>query len=171
MLVTATFVVAAGVGVGLLRLFGEPVVDAELAVGALAFGAVVAAPGLLAFLALPNRPALLLPAALVLVPLSFLSFALVTLPLLVPAFLLVRACARATPPGATAQTAATGLFVVALLVAALLALFAWDDPRQYRTGTGFTGTSDVVSYLEATISLACTAVAVGVGARLAPRTA
>lgn len=170
-LVTATLVLAGGVVFALVRFYGEaaPLRTFETVVVAIAFGAVIGAPGLLALLALDDRPALLLPAAIVLVPLSFLSFALVTLPLLVPAVLFVRACARATPASATRQTAATTVSVVLLLVAALLALFAHDDPRHYMTATTSGGTSDVVSYAEAAVSLTCTTLAVLAGRWSAPR--
>lgn len=68
---------AGGVALAIVRFFGEvpPGQNIEAAVGATAFGAVIAAPGILALLSLRQRPAMALPAALVLIPLSFLSFA------------------------------------------------------------------------------------------------
>ncbi|MGH9042624.1 MAG: hypothetical protein ACRDZ3_20610 [Acidimicrobiia bacterium] len=170
--VTGGFVIAAGVFFGLVRFFGEvpPGQNLEAAIGALAFGAVIAAPGLLALLARRDRPALLLPAAIVLVPLSFLSFSLVTLPLLIPAFLLLRAGARATSGGSCGRVAANTVVVLVLLVAALVVLFAHQDPREFETATASYGTSDVVTYLEAGLSLVLTAMAAGAGWWTAPRT-
>ena len=85
-------VLLAGAALAAARFWGEapPARGLECAVGALAFGAVAAAPGVLALLSVHDRPALVLPAAVLLVPMSFISFALVTLPLLVPACMLFR---------------------------------------------------------------------------------
>jgi hypothetical protein len=169
--ITGALVVAAGVAFGLVRFFGQPPPgqNLEAAAGAIAFGSVIAAPGILALLALHGRPALLLPAALLLVPLSFLSFALVTLPLLIPAYLLFRTCAQATPEGSGWRVAATTSVVLVFLVAALVALFAHEDPREFATETAFYGTGDIVTYLEGVLSLALTATGVGAGWFLAPR--
>jgi len=163
-------IVAAGIGFALVRFFGEvpPAQNLETAAGAAAFGAVIAAPGVLALLALRDRPALLLPAAMLLVPLSFLSFALVTLPLLIPAFLLVRGFARADLGHPGWRVAATTIGVLALLIAAMAALFVHDDPRHYTTDTGDYSTSDIVTYIEATLSLALTATAIAIAWRLNP---
>ena len=170
--ITGGFVIAAGVAFALVRFYGEvpPGQNLEAAVGATAFGAVIAAPGLLALLAVPDRPALLLPAAFVLIPLSFLSFALVTLPLLIPAFLLFCAYARAAPEGPGWQAAASFTTVLLLLVAALVSLFANQDPREYVTDTSVHGTSDIVTYAEAALSLVLTAAAIGAGWWLAAPT-
>lgn len=167
--VTGGVVIAAGVGFGVLRFVGDvpPAQDLEAALGATAFGAVIAAPGVLALLALRDRPALLVPAAAVLIPLSFLSFALVTLPLLIPAFLLMRAYLRAAHTGSGWRAALTTVVVLTLLVAALAALFAHEDPREYVTETTHYGTSDIVTYGESALSLALTVTAIGAGWRLA----
>lgn len=162
---TGGFVIAAGVAFTLVRFFGKapPARNLETALGAVAFGAVIAAPGVLALLAVPDRPALLVPAAVVLVPLSFLSFALVTLPLLIPAVLLIRAWARTAPPGTAGQAALVTVTVVLPLLAALLALFANQDPREYRTDDAGYSTSDIVTCAESALSLGLSALAVAAG--------
>src|SRR4051794_443880 len=65
-------VVAAGLGLAALRFAGGTPAEQGLegAIGALALGAVVAAPGVLAILAVRDRTVLLLPAAIILIPLS-----------------------------------------------------------------------------------------------------
>ncbi|MGH9025739.1 MAG: hypothetical protein ACRDWD_06430 [Acidimicrobiia bacterium] len=142
----------------LIRFFGEvpPGQNLEAAVGAAAFGSVIAAPGVLALLALRASPALLLPGALVLIPLSFISFALVTLPLLIPAFLMFRTYARAAPKGSGGRAAVTSAAVLALFVSAFIVLFAGHDAREFVTDTSAYSTSDVVTYAEAAQSLALT---------------
>lgn len=162
---TGALVVAGGVALGVVRFFGEvpPGQNLEAAVGAVAFGAVIAAPGVLALLAPRGRPALLLPAACILVPLSFLSFALVTLPLLIPAMLLFGAYSRLAPVTSTVRALATTVVVVVLLVGALLALFARDDPREYVTYTTSYGVGDVITYSEAAVSVALTTTALLAG--------
>lgn len=159
---TGGSLILAGVAFGLLRFFGEvpPGQDLEAAAGATAFGTVIAAPGVLALLATRGRPALLVPAALLLIPLSFLSFALVTLPLLVPAFLLLRAHQRSAPTGSTLRTAAVTSAVLTLLVAAVVALFTYEDPREHATASVSYATSDIVTYGEAVLSLALSGSAV-----------
>jgi hypothetical protein len=57
--------------------------------------------------------------------------------------------------------------VLVFLVAALVALFAHEDPREFTTDTAFYGTSDIVTYLEAVLSLALTVIGVGAGWLLA----
>jgi len=163
--VTGALVIAAGAAFALIRFFGEapPGQNLEAVTGAVAFGAVIAAPGVLAFLALHDRPALLLPATLLLIPLSFISFALVTLPLLIPAFLMFRTYVRAAPKGSSGRAAVTTTAVLLLLVAALVALFANEDAREYVTDTAVYGTSDIVTYAEAALSLALTLTGIVVG--------
>jgi hypothetical protein len=156
-------VLLAGAALAAARFWGEapPARDLECAVGAIAFGAVVAAPGVLALLSVHDRPALALPAALVLLPLSFISFALVTLPLLVPAVLLFRRYVRA--PGPKGRDAATTFAVALLLVTAGLALFAHEDPRSWTTATESGSTSDVVTYAEAAVAVGLAGAAVAGG--------
>ena len=156
--VVAVLLVLAGLGIASLRFFGGSPPEQHLydLLGALALGAIVAAPGVLALLARYDRPALLLPAGVVLIPLSFLSFALVTLPLLIPAVMLFVDYARRSrthPVGWKRATAVTVL-VLALLVGALLALVVHQDPREYTTATASYGTSDVITAAEALVSLA-----------------
>jgi len=166
---TGALVIASGAMFALVRFFGEapPARSLEAAVGAGAFGAVIAAPGVLALLASIIRPVLLLPAAAILLPLSqlsVLSFAPVTLPLLVPAVLLVR---LAVAPGIRAASAT--LLVLALLFAALLALFSSDDPRTFTSSTSTYETSDVVTYTESAVSLALVGLALTAGWTLGTR--
>ncbi len=165
--VVAALLVLAGLGIAALRFVGgsPPEHRPYDLLGALALGAVVAAPGVLALLARHDRPALLLPAAVVLVPLSFLSFALVTLPLLIPAVMLFVDYSRRSRhhPVGWLQPTATTLVVLALLVAAVLALLVHQDPREYRTATAGYGTSDIITAAEALISLGLTATALAVG--------
>lgn len=187
--ITSGLVIAAGVALMVVRYLGvaPPGRGAEAAIGAVAFGGVVAAPGILATLAYRrDQPALLLPAAVVLVPLSFISFALVTLPLLIPAFLLVRVWARSGSGrrrlGASLLYAAA---TVALLVGAFVALFIHQDPRSWDVAADGTvtastvevtggwgeagesvegyGTSDIVTYGEALVSLTLTGTAIAIG--------
>jgi len=167
--VIGALVIVAGAALTIVRFFGENQFgrDLETAVGAVAFGAVIAAPGVLALLALRGRPTLLLPAALLLIPLSFLSFALVTLPLLIPAFLLVRTYVRTAVNGTGVRTAAMTVVVLLLLIAALLTFFAHEDPREYVGESTTYSTSDIVTYAEAALSLVLTSVALAVGWRFA----
>ncbi len=163
----AAFLVLAGSGLAAIRFVGgSPVEDGfEGMLGSVALGAPVMATGVLALLALRVRAVLLLPAALVLVPMSFLSFALVTLPLLVPAVMLFVGYGRRSAVEAVSgpRGAATLVVVVALLVAAVGALFVHQDPREYTTPTGGGSTSDVITTVEALISLVLTAASVAAG--------
>lgn len=159
-------IVGAGAGLGLVRFVGGTPAEkgVEGAMGALALGAVVAAPGLLAFLGL-DRPVLLVPAGSVLVPLSFLSFSGVMLPLLIPAVMLFvaygRRTSQATPRLGRAVLTTTAVLV--LLVAAAMALLVHEDPRQYATASVSGGTSDVITALEASISLLLVGAALAAG--------
>jgi hypothetical protein len=168
---------AAGLAVVALRFLGRSPAESgvEAWAGAVALGAIVAAPGVLALLALSDRPALLLPAATVLIPVSFLSFAGVLLPLLVPAVLLSIAYGRRSgaQPTDRLRTAATLAWVLVLLVAAGVALFVHQDPRSYVTATAEGSTSDVITAAEALVSLGLVATAIVGGWTLAaphPRT-
>jgi hypothetical protein len=163
--VAGGLVIVAGLALALARFFCEPppARGLESALGAVAFGAVVAAPGVLALLASHDRPALLLPAAMLLIPLSFISFALVTLPLLIPAYLLVAAYTRTAPADTGGRTAAITAGVLLLLLAAGLSLFAHQDPREWTTPTAGYGTSDIVTWAESLISLALSTSAVAAG--------
>jgi hypothetical protein len=163
------FVVAGGVALGVVRYVDpDGASAAERAMegpwGALALGAVVAAPGALVLLALRDRPVLLLPAAIILVPLSFLSFAGILLPLLIPAGMLFAAYGRRSvyyPMGAW-RTGRVALSVVALLIAAVISLFVHHDPRSYTTPTESGSTSDVITPLETLICLALVSAAIAI---------
>lgn len=165
-------VIVSGAALAVVRFVGGTPTEQGLegAMGALALGTVVAVPGMLALLGLADRPALLLPAATVLVPLSFLSFAGVTLPLLIPAVMLFlaygrRSSALSASPGRAALTTAS---VLALLVAAVVALFFHQDPRSYSTANGGGSTSDVITVIESLISLALATAAIAGGWLAAP---
>ena len=161
------FLILAGLGLAALRYFGAspPWRDAEGAAGSLALGGVVMATGGLALLGLRDRPVLFWPAAVVLVPLSLLSFALVMLPLLVPAVMLVIGYGRRSrvyplPPG---RSVAVTFTVVILLVAAVAALLMHDDPRESTYASVSYATSDIITWIEAAISMALTTAALAVG--------
>ncbi len=123
------------------------------------------ATGALALLAIRERAVLLLPAAVVLVPMSFLSFSLVTLPLLAPALMLSIGYRRRSHGESTwgARAALTLWLVVLLLIAAVAALLVHQDPREYSTPTGSGGTSDIITMVEALISLGLTSTSVAAG--------
>lgn len=163
----AALLVLAGLGLAAIRFVGaSPAEDGiEGALGSLAFGAPVMATGALALLALRDRAVLLLPAAVVLVPMSFLSFALVTLPLLVPAVMLSVGYRRRSRVESTSGARATVTLwaVVLLLIAAVAALLVHQDPREYSTPTSSGGTSDIITAVEALISLALTATSLAAG--------
>lgn len=160
-------VVAAGAALAVLRYVGgaPPERGPEGLLGSIALGAVVAVPGILALVALAGRPALLLPAATVLLPLSFLSFAGAALPLLLPAVMLFVAYGRRSTGQAAGrgQAALCAAAVLALLVAAVVALFAYDDPRNWSTPTGGGSTSDVITAVESLGSLAFSTAAIAAG--------
>lgn len=164
---TGALVVAAGLGLAVLRYVGgiPPEQGAEGALGAVALGATVAVPGLLAILAGRDRPVLLITAAITLVPLSFLSLAGITLPLLIPAVILLIAYGRRSshqpPPKGTA--AGTVAAVLVLLAAAVSVLFLHEDPRASSTATGGESTSDIITYAESIPSLALSAAAAVAG--------
>jgi hypothetical protein len=170
--VIGVVVVAAGIGVGVLRYVGTdpPETPLERLLGAVALGAVVAAPGILALLARTDRPALLLPAAGVLGLCSFLSFVL--LPLLVASGLLfvvfVVRIAERPPP--VLRTLAAVAWVSIVLLAAVVALFVHADPRTRTVGTSTYGTSDVLTAIESLISLGRGATAITGGWLLASPT-
>ena len=161
----AAFLVLAGLGLAAIRFVGaSPAEDGiEGALGSLALGAPVMATGALALLAIRERVVLLLPAAVVLVPMSLLSF--VTLPLLVPAAMLSIGYRRRSriEPMSAARTAVTLWVVVLFLIAAVGALLVHQDPREYSTATSSGGTSDIITAVEALISLALTATSLAAG--------
>ena len=156
---------------GVVRYVGgsPPERGVEGALAALALCAVLAAPGVLALLGRAGRPSLLIVAGVALAPLSFLAFSGVTLPLLIPAVLLAVAGARRLTAGARpcAPVWVTLWAVVAVLGAAVVALFAHDDPRSWSTATGGGSTSDVITLGESLLSLWLVALALTLGWYLA----
>lgn len=148
-------VVANGVVIGALVLAGREAVDPAL--GAVALGAVIAAPGGLALMGLADRPHLWLAAAVAALPLAFLTFAGFALAPVSVA--LVLAWARIgvldgarplVPPAALVP------LLVVLQLAAAAALFLREDPVSWTTadGGGATNeTSDVITTGEAGLSL------------------
>ena len=166
-------IVAAGAALGIVRFVnGSPVERGfEGALGAASLGALIAAPGVLALLALRDRPVLLLPAGVALVPLAFLSLAGVTLPLLVPAAMLFVAYGRRSTDASDRPLVAftTTVFVFAGLVLAGVVLFVRQDPRSYVTENGGGSTSDVITVVEALLSLTTAAATIAGGWLLARR--
>jgi len=159
--------------IGVFRFFaGSPAErGAEGALAALALAAVLAAPGVLALMGRAGRPALLVAAGVMLAPLAFLSFAGVLLPLLIPAVVLMVAGARrlgrdvATTPCAPVWVTIWAL--VAVLGAAVIALFAHQDPRSWSSATAEGSTSDVITFGESLLSLWLVALALTLGWYLA----
>ncbi len=163
--------IGAAAALGVVRFVGgsPPEHGIEGALGAFALAAVLAAPGVLALLGRSGRPALLVVAGVALAPLSFLAFSGVTLPLLIPAMLLALAGARRltadAPPCAPVWV--TIWAVVAVLGAAVVALFAHHDPRSWSTATASGSTSDVITLAESLLSLWLVALALTLGWYLA----
>jgi hypothetical protein len=143
----------------------------------------VASPAMLAALSRHRRAVLLIPAAAVLTPLAMLSITGILLPLLVPATLLWVALATRWDgaPCGPARAVLASVSVLALLVLAGLALFVHHDPRTfgdcvvtvYGEGSasawcppganGGGSTSDVVTPVEAVISMALVGAAMTAG--------
>jgi hypothetical protein len=159
--------IGAVAALGVVRFVGgsPPARGIEGALAALALAAVLAAPGVLALLGRSGRPALLVVAGVALAPLSFLAFSGVTLPLLIPAMLLALAGARRLTADAPscAPLWVTLWAVVAVLGAAVVALFAHHDPRSWATATSEGSTSDVITVAESLLSLWLVALALTLG--------
>jgi hypothetical protein len=137
--------------------------------GSVAFALVVATPAALALLGLQRRPWLLVAAGVVLFPMCFLSFSFLFFPLLLPAvFFLTDAITRPRrtpqPPAQCVAAALSALFVVA----AVLSLWAHQDPVTWSTATGSGSASDVITLREAWTSFGFLAAAIAVAA-FAPR--
>jgi hypothetical protein len=168
--------IAAVGALGVVRFVGGSPAErgAEGALAALALVAVLAAPGVLALLGRAGRPCLLVVAGVALAPLSFLSFAGVLLPLLIPAGYLIVAGARrlGVGPGPCAPVWVTLWAVFVVLGAAVVALFAHQDPRSWTSATAEGSTSDVITFGESLLSLWLVALALTLGWYLAaPRSA
>lgn len=85
------------------------------------------------------------------------------------ALLLFRTYVRTAVNGSGLRTAATTTVVLLLLVAAFVVLFAHEDPREFVGESATFGTSDIVTYAEAALSLVLTSVALALGWRFSPR--
>ena len=136
--------------------------------GSVVFPLIVATPAVLALLGLQHRPWLLATAGLLLLPMCFLSFSFLFFPLLIPAILfLTDAITRPrNEPRRRAQCAAA--FVSAgFVIAAVLSLWAHQDPLVWRTASQSGSVSDVITMHEALTSLGFLGAAVAVAA-LAP---
>jgi hypothetical protein len=174
-MVIAGLEIGATAALGVVRYVGGGPVErgAEGALAALALVAVLAAPGVLALMGRAGRPSLLVVAGIALTPLSFLAFSGVTLPLLIPAVLLIVAGVRRIGPDDTpcAPLWLTIWAIFVVLGAAVVALFAHQDPRSWATATAEGSTSDVITFAESSLSLWLVALALTLGWHLAaPRT-
>jgi cytochrome bd-type quinol oxidase subunit 2 len=147
----------------------EPEHAAAGAWPALAIACLIATPGVFALLGLRGRPWLLTAAGFVLFPMCFLSFSVLFLPLVVPAviFLTVAIVRPRKRPRPWAQCLAAVLSLV-FVVAALVSLFAHEDPVEWHTATESGSASDVITMQEALTSLGFVVAAITVAA-LAPR--
>jgi hypothetical protein len=152
-----------GVGAGLLVVVGGAVAVAAISdrapveppLGFVALGAVIAGPGLVALIGFRARPAVWLPAGLAALLLALTS-ALGYVSLL-PAGI-VFAVAWARTPAAMARPAVhpavlTAMVLFPLLIAGV-ALFSSGDPSSWRTPAGGGEVGNVITALEALVSLA-----------------
>jgi hypothetical protein len=187
--VASFLVLTAAIAVGLLRYRGAADAQGgvERILQAVAFGVLVASPAVLSALSRHRRAVLLVPGAVVLTPLAVLSITGVLLPLLVPAVLLWTALVTRWDgaPCGPGRASLASVAVLALLVAGGLALFVHHDPRTWGdcamtvtgegSGSGWCppgaqgggATSDVVTPLEALVSMALVAAALAAGWLLA----
>jgi hypothetical protein len=163
------------IGIGALRYVATAdeayLTEAERVAGSLAFQAVILAPALLALASARRRAILLAPAAIVLLPVSMLSFAGVLLPVLIPAVLLMVALATrwdGLPCGVVRGISAVTV-VVWFLGAAVAALIVHSDPRDHTSADGRSSaaTTNVITVVEASISIGLVALAIGIGWLLA----
>ncbi len=137
--------------------------------GTLALFLVILAPAALAIIGMDERPWLLVAAGVLLVPMCFLSFSFLFFPLVVPAVLfltdaIVRPRRTPHPLAQCGGALLSALFVIA----AVLSLFAHQDPVSWSTATQSGSTSDVITVQEALTSIAFLVAAVAVAA-LTPR--
>jgi hypothetical protein len=143
----------AATALGLVRYVGSspPERGAEGVFVAVVFAGVLALPGLVALIGLRRRPMVVIAAGALLLPLSFLSFALVTLPLLLPALLLMVAGARfdrSLGSGSAGREILAGACVVGFGIAALVGLYATQDPTEWSTAREQGSTSDIITTRE-----------------------
>jgi hypothetical protein len=120
----------------------------------LALVAFIALPGVLAFLARRRRPALYLAAGMLSTIGAFVSMAGATLPMLIPAGMAFVAYGRHSGEarGRLADPV-VALLVFVLAKASLLGLFLHQDPRCVSGPNYSSCTSDVITSLEASLSL------------------
>lgn len=155
MRIAAWAFVLAGAGLVLVRFFGEPAPNqgAEAALAAFAYGTAVASPGVVALVG--GRSGTIVAAGVAgVVTAMFASFG-ATLPLVIPAVALLVAGSRRA-----GDTALADLAIVVLAPLAVVALWVHPDAREWTTPTTTYGTSDVVTWAEAAISLTLTAAVV-----------
>jgi hypothetical protein len=160
-----------GLLAGLVRTAGTSAPERSAAGdwGTLALVLVMLAPAALALIGMDERPWLLVAAGLLLLPMCFLSFSFLFFPLLVPAVLfLTDAIVRPRlEPHPLAQCAGAILSAV-LVIAAVVSLFAHQDPVRWSTATQSGSTSDVITVQEALTSIGFLVAALAVAA-LTPR--
>ncbi len=107
---------------------------------------------------------LLVAAGLALAPMAVIS--LVTFPLVVVSVGMLAAATLAPKPVSPRSAPSTGVvvgLVATFLAASMAALVFHQDPRSVSTPTSGAMSSDVITWAEVTISLACTVVALIVG--------
>ncbi len=156
---------------GLIRLAGtsSPERSAAGDWGTLALFLVILAPAALALIGMDERPWLLVAAGLLLLPMCFLSFSFLFFPLVVPAVLfLTDAIARPRRDPHPLAQCGGALLSALFVIAAVLSLFAHQDPVSWSTATQSGSTSDVITVQEALTSIGFLVAAVAVAA-LTPR--
>jgi hypothetical protein len=167
----AVVLLAGAAAVVAVREAGSGPADAAASglVGSIALGGTVAVPALLALLGNRARDWVLVAAGLMLLGPASLSVAIVIA--FVPALALAGigiarlSLGRGTPG---AQPIAAGLCVV-FVVAAIVSLFAHQDPASWTTATESGSTSDVVTMAEALTAIGFLTASLAIG-WLAPRT-
>jgi hypothetical protein len=155
---------------GLVRYFGTypPERAASGDWGSLAFPLILAVPAVLAFLGLQHRPWLLVTTGLLLLPMCFLSFSFLFFPLLIPAILFMHdAITRPRSAPRPRVQCAAALLSAGLVIAAILSLWAHQDPVTWHTATQSGSVSDVITMQETLTSIGFLIAAVAVAA-LAP---
>ena len=155
--VSGAIVVASGIGLMVLRYFAGSADAPEGWFAAIGFWAPFVGAGLLAVVgANGHNPALCLGAGIALWPLYVVSVVLV--PLLVPATIMIWV-------GVTNAPRARDLWLAELLGAALVVVFGFllfhQDPATWTTATGFRSSSNIVTTIEALVSVVTVVLVVG----------
>jgi hypothetical protein len=136
--------------------------------GSLAFSLILATPAVLALLGLQQRPWLLATTGLLLLPMCFLSFSFLFFPLLIPATLFLTDAMTRPRSKARPRAQCSAAFLSAgFVIAAVLSLWAHQDPVTWSTSTQSGSVSDVITLQEALTSFGFLIAAVAVAA-LAP---